>query len=297
MSTFADLIEDVGGYVSSFGSQRDQVTSLIQDIASGDLMFMVDDAGQITRGFIEIDDEVIAVKKPDSNTGVVTVHPWGRGAKGTVAASHLDGAMVTDSPRFPRTRIKQEILQVIGTLFPSLYAVASDESNTARPQLRTYPMPADAQGVISVSVQSLGPSRRWPAVNAWKFDNLADTTAFPTGKSIDIFKPMPPGKPIKIIYRKPFGTFAADSATFASIGLPETCRDIVKFKTAAQLLMAEDSGRIQSDTVESANRAQLVQPGQATQVARQLMAYVQTRIEEEADRLEALYPNVQVRRI
>jgi hypothetical protein len=297
VSTYADLIADVEGYVSSFSSQRDQVTSLLNDLNSTDLQFLVDDAAQVSRGFCEIDDEIVAVKKVDSTSGLVYAHPWGRGAKGTTATSHLSGDRVTDSPRYPRTRIKQEILQVIASLFPQLYAIATDESNTARPQLITYPLPADAQGIISVTVHSLGATQMWVPINRWKLDNLADTTQFPTGKSIDIYKGMPPGQKIKIVYRKPFGTFADETSSFDSIGLPATCRDIVKFKASAQMLMAEDSGRIQTDTIESANRAQLVQPGAATAMARQLLGYVETRITEERQRLEVLYPNLQVRRV
>jgi hypothetical protein len=295
VTTFGDLIDDVENVVYNLGTQRDKVTALTSSVAANALSLPVVDARQIDRGFIEVDREIIAIVSTDHAANTVAVQPWGRGARGTTAATHSSGAKVTNSPRYPRFRMGVEIQQVVDSLYPDLWSVATDETNTVRPPIVAYPVPATADSIVSVSVQSIGPSRVWQPVTRWRLDKNADLTAFPTGKSIDLYSGMPPGRKIKILYRSTFGTFTNEATTVASVGLAERYRDIIKFRTAAKLIMAADVARVQMDSVEAANRAEGVQPMSATRVATQMMTYAQTRMHEERLRLLREWPSSAVR--
>ena len=295
MTTYADIVEECLSHLYGYGEVRDKVTTLTQDIGATDLTFTVADGKQINRGFIEIDSELIAVASVDSSTGTVTVQPWGRGARGTTAAAHTNTTQVTDTPRFPRSTVKREVNEVIGTLYPDLFNVTVDESNTVSPVVVTYPVPADVESILSVQYQSIGPSRQWIQVNRYALDYGADTTAFPTGKSLDIYQGMAPGKPIKIRYRRKFGTLVNETDTLASVYVSEDWRDIIRMGVVGRLLMSLDSDRLELSSIEASNRAQFVQPLQASAVGRQNLQNMQLRIAQERRELLIRYPSTQVR--
>lgn len=296
MTTFGDLIDDVENVVYNLGTQRDKVTALTAAVTSTSaLSLSVVDAKQVDRGFVEVDRELIAVVSTDHTANTIAVQPWGRGAKGTTAATHAIGARVTNSPRYPRFRMGVEIQQVVDSLYPDLWQVATDETQTVRPPQVAYPVPAAVDSIVSVSVQLIGPSKVWQPVTRWRLDKNADATAFTTGKSLDIYSAMPPGRKIKILYRKKFGTFSTEATTVDSVGLEERYRDIIKFRAAAKLIMAADVARVQIDSVEAANRAEGVQPMSATRVATQMMTFAQTRMHEERLRLLREWPSSAVR--
>lgn len=297
-TTFGDLIEECTNYLHSFGAARDKLTSLSLGLNATDTTFTVADGRQIDRGFLEIDNELMAVNTIDVSTGIVTLHPFGRGARGTVAASHLTNAMITSSPRFPRNRVRSEILQVVNGLYPELFNVAVDQTNTANPAVVTYPLPADARSIVSVQYQTTGPSKLWAPITRYRIDQNADTTAFPTGRSVDIFAGMQPGRSIKIRYRREFPDFVNETDTFASIFLAEDWRDIIRLMVVGRLLMGLEPARLELDSVESAARSQTtggVQPTAAVSVGKQYLALAQSRMVQERRRLLEQYPSTQVR--
>ena len=297
-TTFADLIEECFSYLLSYGSSRDKVTSLSATLNSTDTTFTVADGRQIDRGFLEMDSELIAVASVDINTGIVMAHPWGRGARGTVAATHATNSMVVASPRFPRSRVKAEILQVVNNLYPELFSVAIDETNTVNAAQVTYPLPADARSIVGVRYQTTGPSKMWAPVTRYYMDQNADVTAFPTGKSLDIYGAMQPGRIMKIRYRREFNDFVNETDTFASVFLSEDWRDIIRLNVVGRLLLGLEPARLELDSIESNNRSATaggVQPTAAASVGKQFMALALVRLGEERRRLLNQYPTTQVR--
>jgi len=293
--TYRDLIEDVAMYVYGLGTERDTVTTLTAPATTASTTLFVDDARQLAKGFIEIDDECLAVKGTDAQANAVSIHSWGRGDRGTTAATHEAGARVTNNPRFPRTRIKAEIIQAAVGLWPRLWGIGTYDALTSRPAQVTYELPADCEYPIDIAVRSLGPSRMWQRVTRWRFDRGANLDAFPSGRSVDIYDMMPPGQPIKVVYRRSIAPFTSEADTMESVGMQDGWRDIVKWSAAAGLIMASDAARTQLDTIEAASRAEKVQPTAPTAVSRQLMALVETRIAEERAALNLMYPGSQVR--
>lgn len=289
-ATLGDLIAECESFLYSYFNDRDKVTSTTGAITSSDLTIPVAEGGLVDRGFVEIDYELIAVKSRNDSTLQLTVHPWGRGQRGTTAAAHSSGAKVTINPRFPRSWIKTEINTSISNLFPDLFAVATDRSNTVNPAVTTYPLPAAAEGVLKVDVQLPGPSGLWQPLNRHRFDYSADTTTYSTGRTIDILEQMPPGRVIQVVYRKGFGSLSLDSDTLASAGVDDSWRDLIKLDTCSRMVLALDSSRLAINAVEASNRAQVVTSGSATAVARQLMQNYQIRLANEKQLLQQRYP-------
>src|SRR5258707_14621243 len=98
-----------------FTRDQQQVSELAAPMAPGDTSFTVDSntVRNISRGLVEIDDELILVKAVDQTTNVASVIGLtnGRGREGTTAASHSTNPIVTMSPAIPPIRITEAINQ------------------------------------------------------------------------------------------------------------------------------------------------------------------------------------------
>src|SRR6266480_3713898 len=93
----ASLVDEVLDTVHGFRTQE-QRTSLTSTLNASALTFTVSDANYVSRGPIEVDDELMHVSMIDGTTNTVTVEPWGRGQGGTTAATHTSGAKITSTP-------------------------------------------------------------------------------------------------------------------------------------------------------------------------------------------------------
>lgn len=295
MTTFGDLIDDVESHLYSYGMQRDKVTTLVSPIDEAALTLVVADARQVDRGLLEIDREMMAVSGVDYGTNTVTLHPWGRGQRGTDAVAHAGNTKAVSSPRFPRSSIAKQIQKTIASVYPDLYRVQVDESVQASAGRVSYPLPADAESLVSVSYELPGPTGRWWQMSRYRINQNANTADFPSGKSIDVYESVLPGRAIRIVYRGGFGEFSSENASLASIGLQNRWADLIVYGAAGNLILGLEPLRLQSDAVETQERAEGVQATQATSVARQLLGMFKTRILEERALLHRQHPPVLTR--
>ena len=88
MRNFGEMTDEVLGHLRSFVRDQEMSTHLTANVSFGDLAIPVDDAGILTRGRIQIGDELIWVDRPDRSAGTAVIPPYGRGMDGTSAASH-----------------------------------------------------------------------------------------------------------------------------------------------------------------------------------------------------------------
>jgi hypothetical protein len=295
MTTFGNLISDVEGILYSFGMQRDKVTTLLNSISSSDVSLSVANARMIDRGFLEIDQELMAVADVDPTSGAVTLHPWGRGQRGTTAAAHSANSRIVASPRFPRSAIASALQKTIQSMYPDLYKVQTDESSVFSAGRVTYPAPSDADGIISLSYELPGPSREWQQLTRWRFNYDANPTDFPTGRSVDVYESVLPGRPLRIAYRGGFGTLSNESDTLASIGAKDRWADLIVYGAAGSLILGMETLRLQGDAVETQERAEGITPTQPTQVARQFLGMFKQRVMEERSLLHRQHPPVLTR--
>lgn len=290
MATLGDLIHEIEDFLSSHGADRDACTTLttVGGITATATSFTVSDARSVTTGLVQIDDELIWVESKSGST--ITVPAWGRGQRGTTAVAHAENAKVTVNPRFPRNRIKAEINTAITNLFPQLFAVTTDTSNTATGHTIGFPLPAAAEWVLRVFADTVGPSKAWLPLRRWRFNFSANTTEFPTGKSLDVLDPVPPGQTIQVVFANKFGALNLDGDTLTGAGLKDEWRDLITMAVCSKLVLALDVHRLQTTSVEQANRAQQVQVGSAAAVSRRLMDAYHERLAAERRQLLQQYP-------
>jgi hypothetical protein len=241
----------------------------------------------IEQGLVEIGDELVLVKSYDASSGTVKVMGGanGRGAEGTTAAAHDELSLITCSPTFPRARIKEQINNTILGTYPSLVSFGyTSITNTS--VVFEYEMPAEATDVWAVADQTVGPSQVWMQGANLRFNPTADPTAFPSGKSIQLWDPVTPGRAMRVKYTKAPSALSADSDDFEAVtGLPDRCADLVVWGACARLLPAYEAARLQQRAIEATERAPLVPPKSAVQTAAYYYQMYQQRLEEERTRL------------
>lgn len=293
-TTFDGVLTRVRQQAMGYAKDQAAVGELAAPMAATDTSFTAsaDTITNLSRGLVEIEDELVLVKSYDRASGVVQVMGGvnGRGAEGTTAAAHAAQSLVTVDPRFPRARIREAINDVLTSLYPQLMVFETTEIANVS-VVYEYGMPADALDVWAVSNQTVGPSQVWTQGMNYRFNPTADTTAFPTGKSVQLFDSVTPGRTMLVKYVKAPSPLAGSDDDFATVtGLPERCVDLVVYGACARLLPAYEAARLQQTSVESTERATLVPPGSALKGAQYYQALFGQRLSEERERMFAENP-------
>ena len=151
------MIEEVLINLEGFTLRQDRTTYLTAGIDSDDLNLALASGDNIGKGIVEIDDELIHIDSVDRSDRSAVISPFGRGYRGTTAASHSANAKVTFSPSFPRISVKRAINDTIKSVFPKLYGIANTTFSYS-PAVTTYSLPAEAETVLALSWSDIGPS-------------------------------------------------------------------------------------------------------------------------------------------
>jgi len=305
--TFDQLTSRVKQQLLGYTRDQASISYLTAPMTSTDTTFLVDTATvtNLSRGLIEIDDELILIKNFDRATGTVTViggnSGTGRGVEGTTAAAHTLDTIVTDDPMYPRSRIKEAINDTINATFPDLWVFGDYEFPKIAARYE-YPIPADCEDVYKVTVNTIGPSAVWFPLSSWRFNPSASQTAgqvkptpTPTGKTLQIMRDfIVPGRNIRVEYIKKPNTMTNGSDDFATTtGYPERYIDLITYGACWRLLPAYESARLQQQAIEATERAPLVPTGAGSSASKYYMALYQQRLAEERTRLQRLFDSYQ----
>jgi hypothetical protein len=288
MASFNELADDVLSMLRGYVRSQEQVTSLTSGINDTATTLSVSDGKRVAQGRAEIDDEIIYIESVNLNS--VVLQPWGRGVDGSQAQSHASGVKVTYNPLFPRYYVKRAINDTIMQIGARIGAIATHTLtfNAAR---AAYSLPAETEGILQVSWSEPGAARRWLPARKFRFDKAANLSDFPTGKSIDLYDPIVPGRTVQVRYTKnPSLLVAASDDLTSDAGLPVSCRDVVVMGTCARLVSGIDVAILDPSSVQAGFFDERRQPGSASSVARTLYALYQTRLAEEEARFRAENP-------
>ena len=297
MTTFAGLVSQVRQQLLGYSLDQESISELTANMGAGDTTFSVDVAtvNNLSRGLVEIDDELILAKSYDRTSGTVSIlgAANGRGVDGTTAAAHSAHALVTASPAFPRIRIKEAINNTIRDLYPDLVVFGTTDITNVS-VVYEYEMPADAKDVWGVQLQLVGPSNVWQQARRYHFNSTAQTGAFASGKSIQIFDSVTPGMTMHVVYAKEPNTLVNDTDDFSAVsGYPDRVSDVVMWGACARLMPAYDAARLQQQAVESTERATLVPATAALKTASYYQQQYLSRLDRERRRMFEEVPTVQ----
>ena len=289
-TTFNNLVDDVALDLAGFTYRQDRVTYLVEDITETSLTLKVASTDNIGKGIVEIDDEMMWVDSYDRQSNTITIAPFGRGYNATTAATHDVNAKITITPTYPRQAIKRAINDTINSVYPKVFAVGSTPVSFLASRT-TYPVPAETIQILSMAWQSVGPTREWLPIRQWRWDPIAYTPTFTTGKTVSIYDNVLPGRIINIVYAHLPLNLVNNNDDFESVsGLPASMRDVLIYGAAWRLSSYVDPSRNsitspQSDEIDSKRPY-----GTGASVTKQLQALYLQRLEEESLKQKLQFP-------
>ena len=291
MTTYAEMTDQTLMYLQGFTTVQDQATYLTESTSASATLIKVNDTSAMSRGIVEIDDELLFVDQIDSVSQNMQVPPYGRGFRSTVAATHDAGTRVVSSPMFPRFLVKKALNEAILAVHPELFGVGETIFNF-NPAVSTYPLPAGALDILQVSWASIGPSREWLPVRRYRVDKHAATGSFSTGATVSLYDAIVPGRQVKIVYTKQPDAMVNDSDVFTTVtGLPSSCEDVIRLGAAYRMTPFFDTAHLSGMSAEADFSANMRPTGNSAQVARFLLQMYQVRFAEETKGLQSIFPN------
>lgn len=302
-TTLSNLMDEVLINLAGYTFQQDRATHLTSAVttttstSASPLILSLGSTDSVGKGIVEIDEELLWVDSFDRVANTATVSPYGRGYLGTTAATHTADSKVTISPTFPRFAVKRAINDTIRSLGSSIFAVKTT-TFTYNAAVSTYAFAnLNIKNILTVSWQSIGPTKEWVPLRRWDFDSIADAEAFGYTEGTDQVQTITlgeapsPGQTVKVIYATDPVVFTANTQDYATqTGLPESTKDVIVLGAAYRLLSFLDPARA-SQVSPQADETDSKRPYGASQTAtKQLYALYQQRLNEEVKAHQQNYP-------
>lgn len=302
-TTLSDMVDEVLINLAGYTFQQDRATHLISDVANvastiaAPVNLSLASVGDIGKGIVEINEELMWIDGYDRVASQATVSPFGRGYLGTTRAAHTAGTKVSISPTFPRFVVKRAINDTIRAIGSSIFAVKSTEF-TFNAAISAYAFAnLNISNILSISWQSIGPSKEWIPVRRWSWESSANPESFDyvTGtdvvQTVTIGDPITPGRTVRVVYATDPVAFTANTENYATqSGLPESTRDLVILGASYRMLTYLDPARA-AQTSPQADETDGKRPYGASQTAtKQLYALYTQRLNEETARQQSNYP-------
>jgi hypothetical protein len=293
MATLNELTEQTLGEINGYVRNQESVTIALNVVDADDLSIAVDDASTISKGIIEIDDELLYVKKSIAASGTLQIlgtasKQVGRGWRGTTATSHVSGSIVKNNPLFPRTQVKRAILETIkGMNFPVIKQTNFDFTGSRY----AYSLPADLEDITGVSWELPDSTGVWALIKRWRIDtNYYDEDTNTYGQAIVLNEAPMAGARVNVQYTA-FPTTITDNQQLTVSGLPNSCEDVVRFGAMYRLLSTVDPGKVIATSVSADALDQPVSAGASTTAAKYLFQLYSVRLAEETAKAQANFLN------
>jgi hypothetical protein len=293
MPTLNEMIDEVKSKLIGYTMNQDKVTYVNNSsgITAVDTTIELGASNNFSKGIIEIDDELLWVESYNKTAGTLSIVPnFGRGYLGTNPAPHSRYSQITLSPSFPRINIKQAINDTINAVGDKIYAIESN-TFTYNAATTTYALPDDVHDVLSVTWESVGPSKEWIPVRRWRQDRMASAASFNSTQTISIYDLITSGRNVLVWYTTPPNTLDNGDEDFANVtGLSETSKDVIILGACYRLLSFLDAGRINVTSAEADLNDSKIPSSAGGTVSKYVYALFQSRLSEEVSRLQANYP-------
>jgi hypothetical protein len=291
MPTLSDMIDEVRSSLAGYTLRQDRITYLNNAISSTDLAMTIGSSSNLAKGIIEIDSELIWIDNFNQSSSTLNAAPgFGRGYQNTPASPHAQYAQITLSPTFPKVMIQKAINDVINSLYPKLWAVAST-TFTFNASQTTYALPDDLESILYMSWQTTGSSLEWLPINRWRADPMANISAFNTTNTVNIYENIQPGRTVQVYYTTTPNTLDNPTDDYADVtGLPASSVEVVILGACYKLLSYVDAGRINLSSAEADLNDTKIPSTAGVASSRYIYALYQARLNDEALKLQDKFP-------
>jgi len=277
----------------------ESTTWLTAAASTSDTSISVNDSSVVSRGFVQVGDELMYVNSTNNIDNVLTLAPWGRGQRGSVAVAHDNLSKVIAAPVFPRYEIKKAINDTINSVYPQIFAIGQYQFNYIAART-TYDIPDEVQNILTVTHSVIGPSKEWLPVRAWQIDRTANPTAFGDGTnfghSLSVYSPIVPGRPVNVAFAKRPSLFDISQPPSVTqemstvTGLPSYSEDVLVYGAAFRMVSFLDPARLgplsaEADVLDNQRGA-----SSGANAARFLFNVYNTRLNEVAENMRRQFP-------
>jgi len=289
MATFGDMINEVKQSLNGYTLNQERISYLNIAIDNNDLILSLGDPSSLVKGIIEVEDELMYTTSFDKNAGTLSVAPgFGRGYQGTTPAAHSQYAQVIVNPMFPRQAIKRAINDTIITCGLEVLGTYTFNYSPAR---NTYALPDDVKIVLAVSYSTIGASKEWAPIRAWRHDKSANTDAFDSTQSISLYSGVEPGRTVQVTYLQEPVPMVSPANDFSAVtGMDESARDMIVWGACYRLASYIDAGRMNLTSAEADLANTKIPLTAGTAAARYFYANYQQRLAEEKAKLQKNKP-------
>jgi hypothetical protein len=290
MSTFEQLKDEVVLKLAGFGVRNQMLTHLTAPATATSDQLSVASAASVSRGLVEIDDELIWVDSFDRTSNVLSIPPYGRGYFGTSAASHATNTKVTINPMFPKAEVGKALNTIIRAVGNKLFAVKT-ATFTYSPAVTNYALPPDVDQVLAINYQSIGASKEWVPVRIYRIDKSANIAAMGSTKTVNVKSYVDAGATVQVTYSSKPEVLEDNSDDYDLVtGLPASTEDVIVTGACYHLLSFIEPGRMTFRSPDSAASASGQDFGSGTNLAKYIYALYQQRLAEEQEKLLNDYP-------
>lgn len=284
MTTVSQFIDQASALLHSYTGAMEATTYLTAPITNSDTVISIGHPSYITRGLIEVENELLHVAAVGDASA--TLYPFGRGVQNTAAVAHAINARVTNDPIFPRSQILAALRRCMYNVQLDLFKVSTYTFTYSVVQT-SYDIPADCIRVLGVQYQVVGPSKEWVNVNNWSVDHNSDTVS---GKAIILHDLIQPGRSVQVTYAAELPVPTAYTTDFETSGIPEWMLSVLMYGACWEIVQFLEPARLQLRTVEAKTQGGVVDVGAAGTVAKQLYAMYQLRLDNARKRLLTTHP-------
>jgi len=291
MPTLSDMIDEVRASLAGYTLRQDRITYLNAAITSTDTAMTIGSSSNLAKGIIEIDDELIWIDNFNQSSSTLNAAPgFGRGYQNTPASPHAQYAQITLTPTFPRVMIKKAINDVINSVYPKLWSVAS-YTFTFNASQTTYALPDDLESILYMSWQTTGSSLEWLPINRWRADLMANVATFNTQKTVNLYENIQPGRTVQVWYTTIPNTLDNNTDDYADVtGLPASSVEVITLGACYKLLSYVDAGRINLSSAEADLNDTKIPSTAGVASSRYIYAQYQQKLNDEALKLQDKYP-------
>ena len=294
MATLSELVEQTIAEVGSYIKNQDSITVITSSIDADDLTIAVDDVRSLSKGVVEIEEELLYVKKAITDSGTIEIigtsgNPSGRGWRGTTATSHVSGSIVRNNPLFPRSQVKRALLETIkGMSFP----VVTNETFEFNGADYSYIMPDSLVDITGISWDVPDSTGVWQLIKNWRLDtNYYDPDTGTTKQALILKESPMPGRDVRVQYTK-YPTTITNGQDLTASGLPSSCEDVVRLGAMYRLLSTVDPGKVTAVSVSADALDQPVAAGASTNAAKYIFQLYSVRLAEEIAKQQANFLNI-----
>ncbi len=252
--------------------------------------------GVVAGATIEIGTELMYVFSV-SDAGLATVK---RGFKGSAAAAHADGDLVTVNPKFPAYQILDSLnheLRDLSSPQNGLFQIKTVDLtfNAAQDGYDLVGVTDDILSIYQVTYTDPGTEASEPEITEYVLRRDRDLTAFPSGYGLILHSDAWPGEGVRVLYKTGFDALTDAATALSTTGLHSEAYDLPVLGAALRLMSSRPIRREFFDEQGSSRVADEVPPGAVSASMRDLRALRLERINAETTRLHGQYPTTWTR--